>query len=337
MEIVDRIAFCPEIFVPTTAAASYFIMRGDFAKTETLADNCLRHVSTDTISLPQISAHRILGSVHFLTANFDSAKSNLLHAMQLCDDSTIPFATNEFVYTIDQKTTALCYLALSQTVTGELTNGLRSIKMGLEHAEKTDNKHTLNFALCFLAAVHLIHGNTTQVDNVSTNSISTAKEFGFGNWGSVSHIMRGQNRVYSGRIEEGFGDIEVGTSMLKQDEQNANTYLPFMMSLVSKSYYAVGKYDAAIETLQKATNLTKVTNENWYLAELLRLNGIYQYTIGREADSKQLIREAAVVASGQGAKLWYRRACESLSRVEHKGDVKSEFISQSLTHVSKSV
>ncbi|RDJ20286.1 transcriptional regulator [Bosea caraganae] len=95
---------------------------------------------------------------------------------------------------------------------------------------------------------------------------------------------------------------------------------PYHLGTLAVGYGLAGQLGKALETIDKALTLTEQHDENWCLAELLRIKGelLAQDALIEQAEA-YFIR-AREVASVQGALSWNLRATVSLAKLWRKSD-----------------
>jgi predicted ATPase len=257
--------------------------------------------------------HLLLGGTLFLTAEFAAARDHLEEALRLYEEHLPTQKGRQVLYVQEQKSTGLCYLALTLTVLGHLDRGLRAAQSGLEHSRSLGGMHTINFSLCYLAAVHHFRRDSQDALQRATESLELAREQGFATWIGVSQVIRGEGLTVKGELEEGLKEIASGMSAYRDME--AMTYQPFWISLLAKGLIAAGRLDEALGALDRALATSARTGERFYLAELLRLKGEVLARKRSLPESEHWLQEAIQVSRQQGAKLFELRSAVSLCGV----------------------
>src|SRR5262249_56370605 len=124
--------------------------------------------------------------------------------------------------------------------------------------------HTVNFSLCYLAAVHHFRGDSREALRRSTESLELAREQGFATWIGVSQMIRGESLARNGDVEEGLKEITAGLNPHRDME--AVTYQPFGLSLLAKGLIAAGRLDEALEAVGEAMAISERPGPPLYLA-----------------------------------------------------------------------
>jgi class 3 adenylate cyclase/predicted ATPase len=303
----------PEIFSVLSGVGSFQITRANFETCRALAEECLSRAAQQQSKPPFVMGHRLFGGTLFLTGDFTAARRHLEQALAIYEQDPSLYRDTQVLYVQDHKSTGLCYLALTLTMLGYLDSGLRAAVNGLEHSQSLGDLHTINFSLCYLAAVHHIQRDSREALRRATESLQLAREQGFATWVGISQMIRGEALMGSGRAEEGLQEIMSG--MKAHSGMEAAAYQPFGLSIIVKGLLAANRLDDALGALARALANTEKTGERFYVAELTRLNGEILSRQGRLADAEESLRSAMEIARQQGAKLFELRSTASLCRL----------------------
>jgi tetratricopeptide (TPR) repeat protein len=257
--------------------------------------------------------HRLLGGTLFLTGELAAARRRLEEALSLYEQDPSLYQGMQALYAQDHKSTVLCYLALTLTLLGEIDAGLRAGETSLAHSQVLGDPHTVNYSLCFLAAVHHIRRDGEQALRRATESLEMAREQGFANWIGVSQMIRGESLMSNGACEEGLKEITLG--MQAHSGIEAAAYQPFGISLLVRGLLAVSRLADASGALSRALAISERTGDRFYLPELLRLKGELLARNGKLAQAEDALRAAIEAARQQGARLFELRSAASLCKL----------------------
>ena len=303
----------PELFSVLSGLGSYEITRAGFATCRELAQECLSRGADQQAKPPIVMGHLLLGGTLFLQAELAAAREHLEEALRLYDTDLAASRGKQVLYVQDQKSTGLCYLALTSTLMGDVDSGLRAAQQGLEHSQALGGAHTINFSLCYLAAVLYIRGDFVAAQERAAQSLQLAREQGFATWIGISQLIGGGAQVANGAHEEGLAELVSGSTAHAGLE--AVAYQPFSMGLLATGLVAAGRLDDALDALTRALTVGETTGERFYAAELLRLKGEVLARARRRAEAEQCLREAIAIARSQQARLFELRAAVSLCRL----------------------
>lgn len=313
LELCRELGDAPEIFSVLSGLGSFEITRGGFAKCQALAEECLSRAAEQQSKPPFIMGHLLLGGTLFLRGELADARKHLEEAILLYEQDQMPRRGKQVLYVQDQKSTGLCYLALTLTIMGHLEGGLRAAEDGLGHSQLLGGLHTINFSLCYLAAVHHIRGDSLSALECATRSLESAREQGFATWIGISQMIRGASLASSGKFEDGLAELDRG--MKAHAGMEAVTYQAFGLALYAQALIAADRPEEALESLARALAISKTTGERFYLPELWRLKGEALARNNDVSNAETCLREAIDVSRRQEAKLFELRSAVSLCRL----------------------
>jgi class 3 adenylate cyclase/tetratricopeptide (TPR) repeat protein len=316
LDLCRKLGDAREIFAVLSGVGSFEITRANFPKCRALAEECLSLAAQQESRPPFIMGHLLLGGTMYLTGEFAAARGELQEALRLYEEheeDRLSRRGRQVLYVQDQKSTGLCYLALTLTSLGFPDSGLRAAQDGLAHSRSLGGQHTINYSLCYLAAVHQFRRESPAALRCATESLELAREQGFATWVGVSYMIRGDALIAEGDVEEGINQITAGVAA--HDEIAAVTYRPYGMALLANGLMLAGRHDAALDTLAQALAMSQRTGECFYRAELLRLKGEVLARKGGRAEAEASLRGAIALSREQGARLFEVRSGVSLCRL----------------------
>ena len=327
LKLCREIGDAPEIFSVLSGVGSVAITRAEFETCRALAEECLTRAAAQSAEPPFVMGHLLRGGTSFLTGELAAARTDLEEALSRYAKDRGAERGRQVLYVQDQKSTALCYLGLTLTILGHLDEGLQAAESGLAHSQALGGQHTINFSLCYLAAVLHIRGDNREALRRATQSLELAREQQFATWVGVSQMIRGCALACDGRFDEGFAEIAAGVKA--HGEMDALAYRPFGHALFAQGLLATGKLEEARCAVDEALAIVEKTGERFYLAELLRLRGEILAQSNDPAGAEHALRESIAVARRQEARLFELRSAISLCRIverEQKEAVSREIL-----------
>jgi class 3 adenylate cyclase/tetratricopeptide (TPR) repeat protein len=313
LELCRELGDAAETFAVLSGVGSVEITRANFSQCRALAEECLARAAQQQAKPPFVMGHLLLGGTLFLTGELTAARKELEQALAIYEQDKMARHGKQVLYVQEQKSTGLCFLALTLTILGHLDRGLQAAHEGLGHSESLGGPHTINFSLCYLAAVHHIRRGSREALRRATESLELAREQSFATWIGVSQMIRGAALVRTGELAKGLEEIAAG--MRAHSQMGAITYQPFGISLFVEGLIAAGRLDEALEALAQALATSERTGERFYLAELWRLKGEILAQQGRRSEAEHSLREAIELSRQQSAKLFELRSGTSLCRL----------------------
>ncbi|MEO8753361.1 MAG: adenylate/guanylate cyclase domain-containing protein [Casimicrobiaceae bacterium] len=308
LDLCRELGDTPEIFAVLAGLGSFEITRAGFARCRALAEECLSRATAQAAKPPFIMGHLLLGGTLFLQGELADARKHLEEALQIYDEDRAPRRGKQVLYVQDQKSTGLCYLALTLTIMGEVDQGVLAGETGLAHARSLGGLHTINFSLCYLAAALYIRGDIPAALRCATESLASAREQGFATWIGVSQIIRGAALARSGQIDEGLAELDLG--MGAHAGMQATAYQPFALALWAEGLLAADRHGEALDALGRALAISETTGERFYAAELWRLKGEAMAKGGNLEGARGCLHEAIEVARRQNARLFELRSVQ---------------------------
>jgi class 3 adenylate cyclase/tetratricopeptide (TPR) repeat protein len=313
LELCRALGDAPEIFAVLSGLGSYEITRAGFARCRSLAQECLQRAAAQPGRPPFVMGHLLLGGTLFLEGELAAAREHLEKALALYEEDWPSRRAKQVLYVQDQKSTGLCYLALTLTLMGDTEGGLRSAQDGLAHSRSLGGPHTINYSLCYLAAVQHIRGDAHAALRSATESLASAREQGFATWVGISQMIRGAALVGTGEINAGLAEIVRGREGHTSIE--ASAYQPYGLSLLAEALLAAGQPAEALSALERALAISQATGERFYEAEVLRLRAQAQALDGNRGEAKRSLEQALALARRQGARLFEERGAQALARM----------------------
>jgi class 3 adenylate cyclase/tetratricopeptide (TPR) repeat protein len=306
LERCRELGDAPETCSVLSALGSHEITLARFAECHLLAEECLELADKQSEQAPHVMGHRLLGGTLFLEGDLAGARRHLQEALERYEREPALHQTPNSLFVQDHKSTALCYLALTLTIMGEVEAGRDAALAGLAHSRRLNDAHTVNFSLCYLAAVSHIAGDAEAAWAYGGESLSLAREQDFATWIGISQLIRGSAAIAAGRTHEGFAEVMAGITA--HQNTAAVAYQTFGLSVMASAMLSVGRVAEANAVADKAIALAGTTGERFYLAELLQLKAALLARAGERAASEAALASSVEVAVKQGARLFESRA-----------------------------
>lgn len=313
LELCQRLGDAPEIFAAIAGAGSFEITRGNLAESRALAKQCLSMAAQQKSAPPFVMGHLLMGGTLFLCGEFAAARRHLDSALRMYDDDRPSRKGRQVLYVQEQKSTGLCYLALTLTIMGDLAEGLHAAREGVVHARSLGALHAENFSLCYLAGVHLFRREMGEALRVSTESLDMARKQGFATWRGVSELIRGAALVSSGLVDEGLAEIVAGRAA--HSEMGAVSYHTFTTAALARGLLAAKRIDETLTVLDDGLEDSDRRGERFCLAELLRLKGVAFGARNQIAEAERWLLESIAIARQQEARLFELRSAIDLCKL----------------------
>jgi len=198
---------------------------------------------------------------------------------------------------------------------GLLDQALFQRDAALDEARRISHPHTLAFALGPAAWVtgSFLCLEPRSLLQGADELLALATEQGLASYRARGLIHRGWCLAALERADEGIALIAAGLARYR--ELGFMPWKSWILALLGDACRMAGQQQAALEHLTEARRLAEETEERWFQAETLRLQGDVLVAAGDRAAAEAGYREAIAIAQQQSAKLWELRAAASLARL----------------------
>jgi predicted ATPase len=103
------------------------------------------------------------------------------------------------------------------------------------------------------------------------------------------------------------------TCLQELDDEKHWAMLTFFMANAAEMKGQHGDLAGAVTLLERAAELAAITGEQWYIAEITRLQS--RFSADDPERSMRLLRSSLTIAREQGAKLWELRTATDLAKI----------------------
>ena len=181
-------------------------------------------------------------------------------------------------------------------------------------AETLGHPFTLAQTLCWAALVHVFRPEPSAVADCAGRALKICEEQRIAQWQAWGLCERGWALAVSGDSEKGLAQIGQGV-----DSYGLGVNQHGLLALQADAQLAIGKPEAALESVAAGLQAVEKTGGAPLEAELYRLKGEALLAgAGTPSEAETAIEKAIAVARGQNAKSWELRAATSLARLRHQ-------------------
>jgi adenylate cyclase len=207
------------------------------------------------------------------------------------------------------------HLGRTLIMLGEHDLGRKLLVEAMETAEVIGHPVGLVNTLTVAAFVHTVHRRMADVRATSDRIVAISEEHGYPYYRAIAWILRGLAMTLIGGDQDGITMMREGLAAHRAAEtwQNHGAYLV----LLAEALGAIGRLDAALESLDEAEVAIERSDERHYEPELHRLRGelLLRRSSTAHADADACFNRAVDIAHQQGAITWELRAATSLARL----------------------
>jgi predicted ATPase len=149
-------------------------------------------------------------------------------------------------------------------------------------------------------------GDREETKVASDKMIDVCGRHGFAYWAIAGEIMRTWALAQDEAALEGIQRME--QNIRAWDKMEGSLYMPYWLALKAEVQRQAGQITQAYSSVKEGIAIAKKSGEVWWLAELLRLQGLLLSILGLpSAMSAASIAEALELAKRQGARSLQKR------------------------------
>lgn len=299
----------PELGSVLIGLEAFYLLRAELHTAQDLAQQLLALAKRQHDPLTLMVAHAGLGVVLFYRGDFEAALGHLEEGIALYDPRQ-----HRMLGFQDPGVACLSWAAITHWLLGEPDKALIRGQEALDLARELDHPFSLAFALNWVARVHQCRREVETAKQCAAQAIALSSEQGFPFLTAHGLIMHGWSLAQQGQSTEGIAEMRRGLKIWRATGATlGGTYL---LALGAEVYDKAGKTGRALAVLRKALSLAEHTGEEWWLAELQRLQGELLLNAGRaDNEAKAAFTKALEVARRQGARPPGQLAAAGLDRL----------------------
>jgi len=216
-----------------------------------------------------IEAHRAVAMTIFYRGQFVDAQEHFERSASNYDPKLHGYLIEQ--HGTDPGVVSLSYLGIAQWFLGHPDTARQSSEKAIFNAEQTGHPFTLAFALEFGAYLCQHIGDVEATKNYASRAMVVSNDHGSLFYPQQSAILLGWAAAEVGEVDNGLRQLRAGLEgYAAMDSWLASSWFT---ALLGKTYLRAGQYDAALRAIDDAFAISKRTGENFYLAEIHRLQG----------------------------------------------------------------
>jgi len=162
------------------------------------------------------------------------------------------------------------------------------------------------------AMIHQLAGDADAVRADADALLDLSTDHGFSLFVALARCSRGWALAVGGGDAQGVDEIRAGIEQWQAT--GARFLVPYQLGLLGDAQAAVGRQEAALDTVDAALAIVRRTGERWWEAELLRLAGKLRGGIALRARGARRLqgRRAALASLGKAVALARRQGAHAL-------------------------
>jgi predicted ATPase len=303
------------------------VCRGENRAALAFAERFAVVAATSADGADPLVSDRMLGHSRYILGEQTAAR---FHTERMLHLYTAPADRRHIVrFQFDQRVMARITLANILWVQGLPDQAMRVVEENIEEAREIDHEISLSYALAQSACPIALYCGDFAAAERFLKLLERPTQHASEPWNRWSRCYRGVLLKKQGKMKDG---IRVLATALAEYPENSfhMRYIAFLGEL-AEGFAHTGDIGAGLATIDRALDASRRCEENWCVAELLRIKGeIIATQAGRNvaASSEACLREAHDCARQQKALSWELRAATSLARLLRNqgrpGDARNE-------------
>ncbi len=309
-ELCDELGETRELFPVLYGLCLYHLYAAELGDARRAADRLLELAEASNDRGLSFFAHRAAGVSALPAGEFSRARAHLKEALALYDPRE--HKSPAFVYAFDPRVVCLDYLGRTLLPLGFPDQALAANDEAVAEAHKVGHRNSLALPLFFGGVLRQIIGDREGVQERCSELARIAGEAGFRFWQAGAAILNAWLIAEMGDPERGRMELQRGVHEWRAT--GAKFMLPYFLALQAQMEAKAGDPLTALRLLEAAHAETERTNERWFAAEVLRLQGDVLRQVGGDSGAlTDRLSDAIATAHAQGARLWELRASLSLA------------------------
>jgi len=299
-------------------AGSY--LRGDLAPMREMADAFLREVSALGERPETGVAHRIAGATLAFEGRLVEAAAHLSQAVAAYRPERDSALALRFGH--DTGVAAEANLALALWLLGDTERALRASDRALERAIASSHRPTSAYGHAYRCIFQFMRDRAADAASDTSRLTELSREHGMQWWLSSGIFFGGWVRWNSGEREVGREQMRQGMTLCRQ---HGLPSAPALFELLfARAEHEEGDPGAALTRLAALRERIRRTGEHWLEAEVLWRLGAADAAAHPDRSVLPTLREAAVLARSQSARVFELRALLAQARVVTLGSGQSD-------------
>jgi predicted ATPase/DNA-binding winged helix-turn-helix (wHTH) protein len=255
---------------------------------------------------------RMIGYILHLLGDQDGARPRI---EKMIREYITPVAGERIIrYVFDQTATARCFLARILWLQGYPDQATAAVDAALSEATRKGDALTVCQVLVQAACpVAILTGDLNRLGPYVSRLLDESERNALGFWRVWGKCFDGVSRIKSGDVVNGIARLTKGLDELKTIQYGV--YYGVFLCEYAEALGRIGQASAGLVAIDEALSRSRQNDENWYVAELLRVKGELMLQIGEAAAAEDCLEDALELARQQRSASWELRAAISLSRL----------------------
>ncbi len=220
-------------------------------------------------------------------------------------------------FVFDQRVAARCFLARILWLQGFPDQAQSAVESALAEAKASNDAFTYCQALIQAGCpISILVGDLKSLGPFVTMLLDYSQRNSLGFWQAWGRCFKGVHQIKSGDIEDGLTSLRGGLDELR--EMQYGVYFAVFLCEFADGLGKAGQSDQGLVAIDEALARSRRSDENWYIAELLRIKGELLLQTGgpiAAGDAEKRFRQSLALARRKKTPAWELRTAISLSRL----------------------
>ena len=288
------------------------LVRGDLAHAHAVAQQAMGIAQGAENSELAVAAHHVLGMTCFYHGDLVQARDHMDHALAYASTSTHPAMREARVIGLSQAANVLWMM-------GYPDQALQHSEEAVTLAKTLQHPHTLAFALCYAALLHVACGREETMQQYADEALTVARRYELSLWHALATMANGWVLTERGQAKAGLPFLQEGLAAYRAT--GAAMALPNLLAMVVSAATKAGHYEDAWSALNEALHRVEHTQEKVFASWLYQLKG--ELIQQKESKVQNLKSKAAdprlLIPDPQGeAEVWCLKAISTARNQQAK-------------------
>ena len=220
-------------------------------------------------------------------------------------------------FVFDQRVAARCFLARILWLQGFPNQAISAVEGALAEAKASNDTFTFCQALIQAGCpISILVGDLKSLGPFVTMLLDYSARNSLGFWQAWGRCFKGVHLIKSGEIADGLTLLSGGLDELR--EMQYGVYYAVFLCEFADGLGKAGQSTQGLLAIDEALARSRRNDENWYIAELLRVKGELLLQTGGTiavSDAEKLFRQSLALARRKKTPAWELRTAISLSRL----------------------
>jgi DNA-binding winged helix-turn-helix (wHTH) protein len=304
-ELAERAKALPPLLTALAGLHAYHAARAELGDALRIVPRLVE--LADMLPLPQATlvAHTCAAWANWSRGRLAAASEHARRALVAKPDTPMPFPS-----TFDLVGYAFGTGAFAEMARGDLAAARALSAQGLAWSRETARPVDRATALALAAMLHAVMAEPLLAAEQAAEAVAVAEEHGHRQWRANARIMA----AWAAAVDK--PSMKTLAAIVEQIDAYTTLGLRAQLSpvlcLAAEAYAAADRKREALDLLARAATHVRESGEEWYVAELYRLQGEIAHARDPRA-AEAAFERALATARAQGARLWELRAATSLA------------------------